>query len=467
MPGENYDEYRVDNSDVTKSEIDSAINHAKSDLGDLQSEVLWWKKVDFKTPDSINHFYELDEKWWEIIFKLNQVKSYLNDVYKRLSWMKSQRFWDVSKENNFTWTILAIQIALKSIDPKKYNIKINWKYNDNKEDPTRNAIQKFQTDCKLKWKDGKPGKETIWRLTTELNNFIENRKLEKAEQEKVRNDVKKVIEDSFKTNATAWLLYNNRIVDEMTDYIIEGKLWTWWNIEKDIIVLSKGPFNQKLQYLVNHPEMPIAQALKIAEEEQNKRDNQTRKLVDSNWWLGDKWEKKETSQKWPKWWPDKYTFWHNLTEAQKGTISNVLWWWKSPVTAKMVADSCQNAKNVPVEYLLAFMQNDSRVWTMWRWARTHNPWNVGNTNTWTKDWWSWEKWVDACAKNLQKRIDAYLSAKAQHNGKWFNDFPAPEELATWKSKWWYRFFWIYMSAPSGPKMVAWMVKTWVNRLRWK
>jgi hypothetical protein len=40
MPGENYDEYRADSSDVIKSEIDSAINHAKSDLGDLQSEVL-------------------------------------------------------------------------------------------------------------------------------------------------------------------------------------------------------------------------------------------------------------------------------------------------------------------------------------------------------------------------------------------------------------------------------------------
>jgi hypothetical protein len=59
-----------------------------------------------------------------------------------------------------------------------------------------------------------------------------------------------------------------------------------------------------------------------------------------------------------------------------------------------------------------------------------------------------------------------LDAKAQHNGKWFNDFPTPEELATWKAKWWFRFFWIYMSAPSGPRKVAGMVKTWVNRLRW-
>ena len=164
--------------------------------------------------------------------------------------------------------------------------------------------------------------------------------------------------------------------------------------------------------------------------------------------------------------PDKYTFWHNITEAQKSTITNVLSWWKSPITAEMVADSCRTAQNVPVEYLLWFMQNDSRVGTMWLGAKTHNPWNVWNTWKTTKDRWTREKGVSACADNLKKRIDAYMEAK-KWNKQWFNSFPTPEELATWQSKWGNRFFWIYMTASDGPKKVAEMVKKRGDRLKSK
>jgi hypothetical protein len=40
MPAENYNEYREDSSESMQSEIDAAINHAKLDLNDLQSEIL-------------------------------------------------------------------------------------------------------------------------------------------------------------------------------------------------------------------------------------------------------------------------------------------------------------------------------------------------------------------------------------------------------------------------------------------
>jgi hypothetical protein len=57
MARENYNEY-TDNESV-KEDVEKAITRAK--LDDLTSEILS-KKVDFKTPDSINHFYELDQK---------------------------------------------------------------------------------------------------------------------------------------------------------------------------------------------------------------------------------------------------------------------------------------------------------------------------------------------------------------------------------------------------------------------
>ena len=41
MAIENYNEYRESSSESIQSEIDAAINHAKSDLNDLQSEILY------------------------------------------------------------------------------------------------------------------------------------------------------------------------------------------------------------------------------------------------------------------------------------------------------------------------------------------------------------------------------------------------------------------------------------------
>lgn len=280
MAGESYNEHRENSTDVIK--IDEVIRTAKLDEEKLYSSILWWKT------DAINNFYKIE--WNETVFDLNHVRDYLYDVYQRLSWMKVQKFWEVSKEKNFTWTILAIQIVLKAmktnpINPKEYNIwQINWEYDET----TKAAIKQFQTDCKLKWKDGKPWRETIWKIVKDLDNYLKNKKLEKEWQEKLRNDIKKLIEESFRDNPNSWILYNELTVDSMTDYIIKWKLWSKDNeeLEDEITTLSRGFFNQKLQYLINHPKMPIAQALKLAEEEQRKRNNSTRNLTTNltSWW---------------------------------------------------------------------------------------------------------------------------------------------------------------------------------------
>ena len=153
-----------------------------------------------------------------------------------------------------------------------------------------------------------------------------------------------------------------------------------------------------------------------------------------------------------------FTSWEALTQEQKATIDNQLRAWKSPVTADMVQDSCRST-GVPVEYLLGFMQNDSRVGTMWKWARTRNPWNVWNTDNWgTRRYATWAEGVQWCAENLQMRIDLYRK-------KWNWNAPTAKELATWTSSSGKRFFYRYMSAPSGPSSVASMVSKWASKLR--
>lgn len=248
MPIENYNEYRERSSESMQSEIDAAIDHAKSDLNDLKSEILWWKKVDFKTPDSINKFYRLEN--WKVVFQLDQVKNYLSDVHKRLSWMKNQKFWEISKENNFTWTTLAVQIALKAlgedpINPKKYNIwRIDWEYNET----TKEAIKQFQSDQSLNWIDGKPGKNTIWAIIKSLEGLMENRK------EYVR--IKNIVKSSININATwairAGIWNDEETINSITNYIVEWKIWTNSNpdLEEKINNLARHPLNKELQDIV-------------------------------------------------------------------------------------------------------------------------------------------------------------------------------------------------------------------------
>lgn len=286
---ENYNEYTEELSKSSQSEIDSAINYAKEDdidaektaeqekeiasfmteVNELQTKMLSWIKVDFKTPDSINHFYRIEEN--KIIFQIDQVKSYLEDVYKRLSWMKKQKFWEISKEKNFTWTILAIQIALKAMstdpkNPKDYNIwEINWEYNN----ITKEAIKLFQTDEHID-NDWKPWKWTIEKLLNAINILIDNKKAEQQEYETLKKDVSNVISESIAINPLSWF-YTNSIKEALTIYIVEWNINSWKNpeFESQLINLSNNALNRKLQYLLENSDKSIADNISVIKSREN------------------------------------------------------------------------------------------------------------------------------------------------------------------------------------------------------
>lgn len=291
MPGEKYNEYIETDSKTTQLDIQKAIDKAKwieikninSDLNDLKfNNILWWKKVDFKVPDYIDNFYKLE--WNRIIFNLEQIKNYLQVVYQRLQWIKNQKFWEISKENNFTWTILAIQIALKAIDSKKYNIwKIDGEYNET----TKQAIRQFQSDSKLTRQDWKPWKETIWTLVKSLQDFINNKKLETNEQEVLKKDITDIIEESCINNPYSWA-YTPERKEEIINYILEWKLRSWNNslIEMQITNLSQDAIsedfvkNWKLKYLIEHSNEPLKTNIQNIKEIENNILNEERK---NNW----------------------------------------------------------------------------------------------------------------------------------------------------------------------------------------
>lgn len=230
-------------------------------------------------------------------------------------------------------------------------------------------------------------------------------------------------------------------------YLLDKRLNLWWN--------SKSSTNGK--------EEKTQTETKIESTNKNEEKNKEEKRQTNNS-LHNTWENqiqnatkqknntnKEKSLQYNNSW---YTAGENLTQKQQNAMKQKLNKVGSPITVTMVQDSC-TTHNVPVEYLLGFMQNDSGLWTKGKWARTHNPGNVWNTDSWgTKDFWTREKWVDACAENLEKRINAYSKVRNQHNWKWFNNFPTPKELATWKSEGWIKFFGVYMTSKTWPTNVT-------------
>ena len=178
-------EYLQDNTreNFESQEAQRVINDTKLQLNLLELAVLnnknenekkWWDdEALHQASEYLWNFYEIkrDLIGKEVIsFKVDNVISYLELLYKRLSAPNAPKYTEMSKEKIFWWTVLAIQIALEGIrrptmyKEKFYNIwVINWKLTDE----TKSVIKEFQSLHRLA-DDWKPWKETIGAILSEL-----------------------------------------------------------------------------------------------------------------------------------------------------------------------------------------------------------------------------------------------------------------------------------------------------------
>lgn len=118
------------------------------------------------------------------------------------------------------------------------------------------------------------------------------------------------------------------------------------------------------------------------------------------------------------------------TKWIKNFLNKELTKYKSPLRSEMIF-SASKEFNIPIEYMMAIMKNDSHYWTKWKWARTFNPGNVWNTDDWsTKNRKNRNDWVRAVARNLARRTKEYKKIY------WENKNPSIRELATnqWPDK---------------------------------
>ena len=162
----------------------------------------------------------------------------------------------------------------------------------------------------------------------------------------------------------------------------------------------------------------------------------------------------------------------NLSEEKKAVIKWELDSVNSPLTADNIIQSSKTY-NMPVEYIMAIVKNDSSYWTAWKWARTKNPWNVWNTDDWSERTFdTWQEWLDAATKVIKDRVVEYQKVYSNNqypwikylvenrwpDGKWFlsnqKNYKQPNDYLENQAP-----YWAYMTAKAWPESVSNIAKT--------
>ena len=164
---------------------------------------------------------------------------------------------------------------------------------------------------------------------------------------------------------------------------------------------------------------------------------------------------------------ENLNYWEDLSSAKKAVIKWELDSVKSPITTDNIIESSKTY-NMPVEYIMAIIKNDSSYWTAWKWERTKNPWNVWNMDDGsTKNFNTWQEWLNAATKVLKDRVDEYQKVYGNEeypwikylvenrwpDGKWFlsnqKNYKQPNEY-----RWNQAPYWAYMTAKAWPENVS-------------
>ena len=174
---------------------------------------------------------------------------------------------------------------------------------------------------------------------------------------------------------------------------------------------------------------------------------------------------------------ENLNYWEDLSNAKKTVVKWELDSVQSPITTDNIIESSKTY-NMPVEYIMAIIKNDSSYWTAWKWAETKNPWNVWNMDDGsTKKFDSWQEWLNAATKVLKDRVDEYQKVYGKEeypwikylvenrwpDGKWFlsnqKNYKQPNEY-----RWDQAPYWAYMTAKAGPESVSNIAKNLRDQL---
>ena len=176
---------------------------------------------------------------------------------------------------------------------------------------------------------------------------------------------------------------------------------------------------------------------------------------------------------------DNLNYWVDLNENQKNIIKWELESVNSPITIDNIIQSSTNY-NIPIEYIMAIIKNDSTYWTEWKWAKSVNPWNVGNMDdNSTRRFWSWQEWVDAATKVIRHRVVEYQKVYGKDDYPWIKNL-VENRWPDWKwflsnqknykqtndyrKDWNEAPYWAYMTDKNWPENVSIITKSLRDKL---
>ena len=389
----NYSEPIIENSKINfeKTDVMKVITSVKQELNSLQLNVdkdskwRWWNATNLEQAKlHLDDFYSIDEKN-NVTYHIDKVASYLSIIYDRINnTAMLKKYSEQKKEKIFDGTILAIQIALQSINPKYDVGTINWVLNDE----TIAAIKNFQTDKALRWKDWKPWRETIWKILEALNDDLNQKE---KENESMKNDVRLIVDESVKRDLFPWT-FNDKIKNSIVDYILDWNINSWKDntIEIWIRNLSSTEKNREIKYLVDNTDKPLKENIeKIKEIAQNKLDshsNYWEQLNDPAWSFC--WIKLESNK------PYDVSSFYQFETGRRHTKNNAFqncqltrWLWKIWVDKTLIVDKNGNNVNRWSYHTETWYSQRKLPWgwlEKWKWLKWRHV-----ADDWTVRDWDW------------------------------------------------------------------------------
>ena len=376
------------------------------------------KKMGDELIDSMDSFWNmaqsLNNSFW-----LNVRKILKNLEKKPIIW------WIISfvlSLLGFSWWIWWIEKAWKKR-------KIDRELDSTKKDYIKEVYEEYMTNKKIESWTSKQILNQYWlRIDSKYNDkFSIDLPLIKKKIEE------KITENGFLINPSTLRSVNTNNF-KWSNYVEEVKNW-----DKKILKLKKSSFTEtEIKEFTEWYIYTILNQYKKKDRLENLKDADTLAFTMIAWVTLNKdnvidgveaelflpsefYEKQNTAEDTDsdkpveKW--ENLNYGENLSEAKKRVVKWELDSVKSPLTTDNIIQSSKTY-NIPVEYIMAIVKNDSSYWTEWKWARTKNPWNVWNTDDWSeKTFENWQQWLDAATKVIKDRVIEY------QNVYWTEEYP--------------------------------------------
>jgi len=471
-------------------------NKIKADLWSIQmvespdtvKKILW-------VLDKADSFMTSTKKLWDNL--IDSVDSFWNmaQAVNHSFWFDARNFLKKLEKKPIIWWIITFVLSLLGFSWGIWGIEKAWKkrkldkdLDSTKKNYIEEVYKNYMSNKKIE----------SWTAKNLLNSYWIT--VDSKYEEKFAIDI-----DLIKGEIEKKIWSDESLINLSTLYSIDTKNFKWkeyveevkeWN--KKTLKLKKSLTESERKNFIEGYIQTVLNQYKKKKNSENLKDADTLAFTLISWVTLNKddvidWVEAEVflpsqfyeKPEWNEWWQDNkpedkaenLNYWENLSNAKKSVIKWELETVSSPLTTENIIQSSKTY-NIPVEYIMAVVKNDSSYWTAWKWARTKNPWNVWNMDDGSeRQFNTWQEWLDAATWVIKERVDEYQKVYWKDNYPWIKNL-LENRWPDWKwfisnqknykqpneYRWNQAPYWAYMTAKEWPLSVSNIAKNLRNQL---